>query len=92
MLTNQNDEQHADRTPPGSQQPGGLIGRNVLRALGRPADLRRVQVTRLWEDRYRVNVFVGPDAASARVAHSFFLEADGDGAILASTPGIRRQY
>jgi hypothetical protein len=46
----------------------------------------------LWEDHYRVNVLVGPDAASARVANSYFLVVDGDGAIVTSTPRLTRLY
>jgi hypothetical protein len=69
-----------------------LIGHRVIQALGEPGDLLRVQVRQLWDGRYRVNVFVGADAGSARVANSFFLEADGDGNIITSTPAIRRQY
>src|SRR2546430_1912890 len=76
----------------GSEALNALIGQEVLRALGGPADLLRVQVRQVWEDHYRVNVFVGASAASARVAHSFFLGADGNGTILASTPKITRQY
>src|SRR4051794_10480027 len=68
------------------------IRQRVMLALGRPNDLCRVQVRELWEKRYRVNVYVGPDAVSARVAHSFFLETDDDGDIVASTPKIIRQY
>ncbi len=68
------------------------IGGQVMRALGRPADPFRVQVRRLWEDRYRVNVLVGGDATSTTVAHSYFLVADGDGAITAATPAITRRY
>jgi hypothetical protein len=49
-------------------------------------------VQRLWEDHYRVNVLVGVDAASAKVAHSYFLVADPNGTIIASTPKIRREY
>src|SRR4051794_7719494 len=69
-----------------------LVGEQVLHALGEPSDLLKVQVRALWEATYRVNVFVGVDAASARVAHSYFVVADGDGNILASTPEVRRQY
>jgi len=87
----QHDKQHADPAPP-DPQLSALIGQNVLRVLGHPGELLRVQVRRLWEDRYRVNVFVGPDAASANLAHSFFLETNGDGAILASTPTITKRY
>jgi hypothetical protein len=38
-----------------------------------------------------VNILVGLDAASVKVAHSYFLVADSDGNILASTPKITRQ-
>ena len=69
-----------------------LIGEQVIQALGRPSDLLIVQVRPLWGSRYRVNVFVGPDAMSARVVNSFFLDADDEGKIVASTPPITRQF
>jgi hypothetical protein len=69
-----------------------VIGRRVMHTLGHPGDLRGVHVRWLWEDRYRVNVVVGPDAACIKVAHSYFLVTDGEGNILASTPKITRQY
>jgi hypothetical protein len=69
-----------------------VVGDNVLSALGRPAGPHRVQVRRVWGDNYRVNVLVGPDAASFTVAHSFFLSADGDGKILTCCPPIARAY
>jgi hypothetical protein len=69
-----------------------LIGAHVLRALGQPDALHRVQVRHLWEDHYRVNVLVGADAAQAKVAHSYFLVVNPAGAILTSTPTITRQY
>ena len=68
------------------------LRRNIMHAHGEPPDLYQVQVRRLWEDHYRVNVFVGMDAASAKVAHSYFLVADGDGKIVASTPQITKKY
>jgi hypothetical protein len=69
-----------------------LVGEQVVHALGKPCGLLKLQVRELWEGHYRVNVFTGTDAASARVAHSYFLVADGDGNIIASTPKIARQY
>lgn len=68
------------------------ISASVLRELGRPTDLFRILVVRLWENHYRVNVQTGPDAVLARVAHSFFLVADGGGTVLAATPAIARLY
>ena len=69
------------------QQPkhvlDAAIGRQVLLSLGQPEGLHLVQVRYLWEDHYRVNVFIGVDAASAKVAHSYFLLADSAGKILA---------
>jgi hypothetical protein len=91
MTTQQQDEQRADQAA-GRQQRIATIGGNVLRALGQPGDLHRVQVQSLWGDHYRVNVLVGPNAASSKVAHSYFVEADDGGAILTASPGITRQY
>jgi hypothetical protein len=70
----------------------GLIGGRVLGLLGEPGGLHRVQVRGLWQGHYRVNVLVGADAASARVAHSYFLVAGPDGTILTSSPEITRRY
>jgi hypothetical protein len=69
-----------------------LIGEWVLHTLGRPGGLYCVQVRHLWEDHYRVNILVGQDAASSKVAHSYFLAANRDGDIVASTPEITRRY
>jgi hypothetical protein len=69
-----------------------LIGEQVVHSLGTPDDLLEVQVRPIGKDRYRVNVLVGKDATSARVADSFFLTADGEGNILTSSPEIARVY
>jgi hypothetical protein len=69
-----------------------VIAAGVLRGLGRPADFLRAGARPLWGNYYRVNVFAGPDAASARIAHSFFLETDGEGHILTSDPPVTRAY
>jgi hypothetical protein len=69
-----------------------LIGKQVLHSLGKPGDLLTVQVRPLWENRSRANVFVGKDAASAKVAHSYFLMTDDDGNILEANPKITRKY
>jgi hypothetical protein len=71
---------------------GDLIGEQALHALGRPPDLLRLQVCRLWTGHYRVNVLRGTDMASARVAHSYFLTADAEGNITASVPAIVKSY
>lgn len=70
----------------------GLVTAAVMRTLGRPADLLRTSARRVSGNTYRVNVFVGPHAASARIAHSFYLEADGDGNILTSSPPVTKSY
>jgi hypothetical protein len=69
-----------------------LIGEQVLHVLGKPHDLLRVQVRELWPGNYRVNVLLGADMASARVAYSYFLAADSDGNITSSVPQIVKQY
>ena len=87
----QEQKQHADQEEKG-QRLNAAIGKHVIHSLGQPNDLQRVQVRRLWEDRYRVNVVVGTDAASAKIPHSYFLVVDGDGNIVASTPKLTKQY
>lgn len=80
---------------PGESDPDALataIRGGVLGILGRPGNLYRVAVLPLWDDCYRVNVLTGPDAATARVADSFFVVADDRGAIVRSVPAITRQY
>ncbi len=86
------EERHAEGEKSERQQRNVRIGQHVMRGLGQPGNLQLVQVRQLWEDRYRVNILVGVDAASVKVAHSFFLETDGDGNVVASTPRITRQY
>jgi hypothetical protein len=95
MSNKQQDRQAAPQKTQEStenHQLHALIGRQVMQSLGEPSHLQSMQVRRLWEDHYRVNVFVGVDVASARIAHSYFLVADSDGNISSSTPTIMRQY
>jgi hypothetical protein len=77
--------------PTAREMLDALLGEQVIHMLGKPAGLHKVQVRRLWEGGYRVNVLVGPDAASVKIAHSYFLKVDGDGNIVESTPKIIRQ-
>jgi len=69
-----------------------LIAKQVVQSLGSPTDLFNVQVRPLGGDRYRVNVFVGKYATTARITDSFFLSADDEGKIVTSSPEIARLY
>jgi hypothetical protein len=71
---------------------GGAVRERVVAALGLPPGLFQLAVYPLWGAYFRVNVLVGPDAASVRVAHSYFVEAAGNGDIVTSTPPIVRLY
>ena len=75
-----------------STRAANAVGKAVLAALGRPADLLRVTARRVTADGHRVNVIAGADPASARIAHSFFVTADDDGNVTASAPPIVRLY
>jgi hypothetical protein len=92
MPAHQQDGPNVDQEADRRRWRAAAIGSHVLLALGEPDELRGVQVRPLWPDHYRVNVLVGADAASVRVAHSYFLVADGDGNVLCSAPEITRQY
>ena len=69
-----------------------VILQQVIHQLGQPPGRNRIQVRKLWDDRYRVNVLMGPDASSETIAHSFFLVTDDNGTIVAATPCITKQY
>jgi hypothetical protein len=92
MSMKQEQSQQAEQASQERRSLEAVIRDNVMYDLGRPTGLYQVQVRSLWENNYRVNVFVGADAASARVADSFFLAADGNGRVLASNPTITRRY
>jgi len=83
---------HTDKEDSAGKQRNAAIGNHVLRVLGQPGALHAVQVRRLWGEHYRVNILVGRDATSIKVAHSYFLVADSEGRILTSTPGITKEY
>jgi hypothetical protein len=92
MTTAQQREQRTGMERHQGELLDALIGEQVTHILGEPGNLLKVQVRRLWETRYRVNVVVGADAATARIANSYFLVTDGNGNVVSSTPKIKRQY
>lgn len=92
MTTTQQREESKDGGKRRRETLSALIGEKVMHALGEPRSLLKMQVRPLWENYYRVNVFIGKDAASAQIVNSYFLTADGDGNILTSAPEIRKQY
>jgi hypothetical protein len=92
MPTAMQDKQQAEQAKQTHEQRSSVIVGQLLKDLGRPTALYRVEVRHLWDNHYRANIFVGADAASTRVAHSFFVLADEHGNIIASTPAIRRKY
>jgi hypothetical protein len=69
-----------------------LIRTQVVSSLGTPDDMLKVLVHPVGQDSFRVNVVVGKSVSTARIADSFFLTADSDGNILASSPEIARLY
>jgi hypothetical protein len=69
-----------------------LIREQLINTLGQPVNLLQVQVRLLWENHYRLNVLIGPDIVSGKVANSYFLTTDADGNIIQSIPKISRQY
>ena len=69
-----------------------LIREQVIHALGTPFNLRSVQVRKVWDDHYRVNILVNVGAGTVRVANSFFLVTDSDGCLTTATPKIMKLY
>ena len=69
-----------------------LIGEKVVHVLGEPSNLCKLVVRPIWKDHYRVNVFVGENLASAKIANSYFVQTDDGGNILESCPKITKEY
>jgi hypothetical protein len=69
-----------------------FIQEQVMQVLGKPTNLIKVQVRQLWDNHYRVNVLVGLDAASARVANSYFLVVNSEGNVITANPKLGSQY
>ena len=69
-----------------------LIGDQIIHTLGKPSNLLKVQIKRLWENCYRVNVLIGKDASCPTIANSYFVESDSEGKIVESNPKIVKQY
>ena len=92
MPTTEPDEQHKETERRKGEALNAVIGAQVIHTLGMPVDLHDVHVRRLWEDRYRVNVLIGADAASVKIANSYFIKTDSDGNIVESTPKVKKVY
>lgn len=73
-------------------QQTARVAEQVIRDLGRSERLQRVDIRPLWSGCYRANVYLGPDAISLRLAHSYFLKVDAAGNVVAAIPPITKQY
>jgi hypothetical protein len=90
MPTAQQREHDRDLEQHKSETLQTLIEEQVIHRLGKPNGLHKVQVRRLWEDHYRVNVLIGENASSAKIANSYFVETDSDGNIVDSNPKMTK--
>ena len=88
----QEDPPRTDPEKKANPQINASVSEQVLHLLGHPGSLHSVQVRKVWDDHYRVNIFIGVDSASATIAHSYFLVTDAGGKIIASTPKLSKQY
>lgn len=87
-----NPDDFAAESPAVAETQGPVLAEQVLRLLGKPPDLLRVQARHLWGDYHRVNVFVGENLGAATIAHSFFVRTGDPDRVLHSDPPITRHY
>jgi hypothetical protein len=90
MPAKEQGKQHAEPAKRTHEQRNGVIIGQLMQVLGRLAAPSRVEVRHLWDNHYRANVFVGATIISTRIAQRFFLTADEDGNIVASTPDLTK--
>jgi hypothetical protein len=79
-------EESKARNPQQREEFQAVIGRQVTRTLTDASGLCKVQVRPLWGNFYRVNVLIEDQVGSVKIPHSYFLQVDGDGNIIESTP------
>lgn len=92
METDQQSNVSGQEKPMPRDAMKAIIGENVIRSLGCPVNMLKVKVNSVVGDHYRVNIMVGTNVGSARVADSFFLTADAAGNIVTSSPKITKLY
>ena len=92
MPMTQQNEQQKNLEQDKRQTLNTLIEAQVIQALGAPHDLLKVWVRPLWDNTYRVNVLIGTDITSAKIANSFFLAVDAEGCIMTCTPTMTKEY
>jgi arginyl-tRNA synthetase len=74
------------------------IAMGVLERLGKPDNLHEVKVHHLWDNRYRVNVWVKVPSAhnpvydNVKIQESFFVWATETGEIAQVSPEIEKRY
>jgi len=81
----------ADERKRASNAIAARVGEKILLTLGRPSDLFEIQVKRLWDLAYRVNVFVG-SSFHATIQHSYFVQTTDAGDIVTAQPPVIRVY
>ncbi len=69
-----------------------LIREQVIHAMGSPEDLLEVQVRKVWDNHFRVNVLVGPNLGAVRLVNSYFVETDSKGGVIKTSPSIVKLY
>jgi hypothetical protein len=73
-------------SPPEPLSMIALLTASIKGRLKLTSGAYKIAVHHLWDDRFRVNVFVGADFVSVAVAQSFFVIADVNGSVVSSTP------
>ena len=68
MTTKEQGNKHQDIERNKGEVLSNLIEQQVIHTLGTPVNLLKVQARLLWENHYRVNVFVGRDVACTKSA------------------------
>jgi hypothetical protein len=90
-MSSPSDEPRADEAGR-DRPPLAALQTTLLAVLGRPPGLYRVAILPLWQNYYRVNVFIGDDPTAVRIAHSYFVEAGDGGRIVTAVPPVVREY
>lgn len=74
-----------------------IFEQNILEELGTPPGFLQIDAKPLWDNRYRVNIWVEYEdkiyqVVRKQISDSFFVVTSDGGEIIRSSPEIKRKY
>ena len=93
VTTAQEKQQKSAKPAEVSAKPNvsGAVKDIVLKILGKPKDFLKIDAINLYDNRYRVNIWVKEDGRGAKIIDNYFIKFT-DGQIVGCEPPLNKKY